>query len=315
MYKKIFSFKSIFGIILTILFIFYLYDNYNGFKRINYFENYYTYFVILLRVVQTFISAQVFLIIIRQFKDISFSENLQLNTKSLIGNLLLPYRAGSGYRGLYLRKYHGVKISHFSSIFTLLTGFSMTAFLVLLGVFLFVKYKDFSFFISIFVLFTVLTITVLLLRRFAIARIKYLFSKHRKNKILSFFYHYIDGFNQINSLRLLFILLILHLLLVVTSVVIFYCEFKLFGLSNSFPDVAIYTSLIGLSNVINITPAALGLRESVLFIFNDVINIDESIIIQMNIFDRIVNLFSISLVYVINSVYEFALSKQKQKKV
>jgi len=184
---------------------------------------------------------------------------------STLVNFFGPLQSGPGYRAIYFKSKHGIKIAQYAKI-TLLYYMFFMAFSVLM------------LFIGTVYIFPLLLCAII------IGVILY-----KKGMFL--------GFN-IGIVSKISLLAIVQLFL---GVILFFSELYFIGAHPSLESSISYTGAANLSIIVGITPGAIGIREAFLVLSQSLHGISNSQIIAANILDRSVYFLFLIVLFLLSS--------------
>jgi uncharacterized membrane protein YbhN (UPF0104 family) len=191
--------------------------------------------------------------------SIGRSESLLLTMYSSIINFFGPLQSGPAFRGVYLKKKHGVKLRDYT-----LASFAYYFF-----------YALFSGLLLVSGIFKWWTVLLGILSLVAV----YFFTKSRFVKI--------KGLDRLDHSSWPFMALSTALQ-VACLVIIFYVEIHSVAPSTSLSQVLIYTGAANFALFVSITPGAIGFREAFLVFSQNLHGISNTTIVAANTIDRAV---------------------------
>lgn len=206
-------------------------------------------------------------------KTMPAQENLLFNAYSSLINFFGPGQSGPAFRGIYLKKRHGLEIKKYLFITLLYYGF----FAVLSAFLMFVGSRPWW-------QTALLMIGVGAASVFAIRRYK------KRAKIGS------EAGLSLKNYGLLFAAAALQ---VAATVAIYGVELHNIGITVSFGQILAYTGVANFALFVAITPGAIGIREAFLVFSEKLHHIDTSAIVAANTIDRAVYLVFLGLLFVL----------------
>lgn len=205
-------------------------------------------------------------------KTISRQENLLLNAYSSLVNFFGPGQSGPAFRGVYLKKRHGLKLKDYIFATLLYYGF----YAVLSAFLLFVGSKPW--WMTMLVMIAAGVGSVVVIKWYA-----------KRSSIKDE-----PGMNLIN-LGWLFGATAVQM---VAQIGIFYVELHHVADSVSFGQVLAYTGAANFALFVSITPGAIGIREAFLVFSQSLHNINSAAIVAANIIDRAAYLLVLGIMFV-----------------
>jgi len=213
--------------------------------------------------------------------NINFSKASELTILNYLGNLVGPLKLGAGMRIEYLRQNYNMSIKNF-----IVKNLSFTLYsqLIYISIFIFVLYLDNKInIINLLSLFLIIFLKLLLLNR------KTIFGKDNIINIKVFLKSLL--FNT--SLLALFF----------TGVIVVILEVNLvLGYAYSFLKGVYIFEGISLTNIANLTPANLGVREFALLSINSLHQLSLDSLIEIGIVDRFCSLASTFILFSIQKI-------------
>lgn len=199
-------------------------------------------------------------------KTYPFSGSLQLTTYSTLVNFFGPLQSGPGFRAVYLKKKLGLSIKGYTAATTLYYGaFTVINIVLLLGV----KYP-------------LLALALI----FPLAIAGYLVFRRQNISVLI-----------INGL----IIGLVTALQVAVMVAIYYIELHAVGHNASLGNTLAYTASANLALFVSLTPGAIGIRESFLYLAQSLHQVPSETIIAASLLDRAVYIIFLALVFTASS--------------
>jgi len=213
--------------------------------------------------------------------NINFPKANELTILNYLGNLVGPMKLGAGMRIEYLRQNYNISIKNF-----VIKNFSFTVYtqLIYISIVILVLYIDKK--INIFYL------TILLLYMFLnlfLLNKNTIFKKNNILNIKEFLYN--SNFN----------VSILALFFIGVSIVILEVNLILGYSYNFLKGVYIFEG-ISLTNIANLTPANLGIREFSLLFINSLHQLNLNNLIEVGIIDRFCSLASTFILFLIQKI-------------
>jgi uncharacterized membrane protein YbhN (UPF0104 family) len=205
-------------------------------------------------------------------KTMSRKENLLLNCYSTLVNFFGPGQSGPAFRGLYLKKRHGLAIKKYIFATLLYYGF----YAVISAFFLCVGSQPWW----------VTGLLVILAGGGSVGIIRWYANRSK-----------IGGTPGLN-LRNLSWLFAVTALQVIIQAIIFYIELRDISPGISLSQVLTYTGAANFALFVSLTPGAIGIREAFLVFSQNLHHISNTVIVAANIIDRAVYLVFLGLLFV-----------------
>lgn len=207
--------------------------------------------------------------------SLSNKENAFLTMYSSIINFFGPLQSGPGFRIVYLKKKHKLKVGEYFKVSLLYYLF----FAIVSGLFLINQLLGF-----------LLSILAGVLALLAIRIYLIYFSKIINIKLLQF-----GNYSNSNYLKL-FWLTLLQLVIISTA---YFVELTSVNSSISYSQALIYCGAANFSLFVSLTPGALGIRESFIFFSQKLHDIPTSTIISTSILDRSLFILFLALMFIV----------------
>jgi len=299
--------KYISNILLLAFFIalaWYIKENKDDFIQLRYINLWYILGAIILRILQLFLSGAFIKIIVNKYlvnNGITTFESFYISVFSAVGNFFGFMQSGAGIRAVYLKTKYGLSLSKFTM--TILIHYTIT-FLVfgtagLVALFC-LGNLDWRFIIPMFIL------SYGALGFVMVNRIK-LIDKIISNKVFKRFHNLFELLRQLPSdVRqkpgMFVTLSFLYVLRFMLAMMIQLLFFKSIDIDVSFFALMLYTSLSRLPIIVNITPAALGFREAILLLAQNLVSLDTSSILKLAIIERTIFVIVLTCTFILTSL-------------
>ncbi len=239
-------------------------------------------------------------LLIKEFGvSLTVPEHFSLSIVTSFGNTFLPLRGGAGLRAIYLKKVHQLSYGHFlaSLAGNYIITFNLCALLAIAGMwFLWVDSGYFNAIIAL-IFFGILVGTSSTIV-FAPVRAPIIPIHAIRSKVETV----LEGWAIIRRSRPLVARLYgITFINVVLSVLMLYVEFEAMGIRDLNGDpIGIWRCLFlalvnSLALFITITPAALGIRESLMMMVSQVIEVSPSYALAVSLLDRVVNILVLGI--------------------
>lgn len=205
-------------------------------------------------------------------KTISKQENILLNAYSSLVNFFGPGQSGPAFRGLYLKKRHGLPIKNYIFATLIYYGFYalISAFLLCVG--------SRPWWQTALLTAGVGAISFIVIRRYARRT-----PKEQKAGL------------SVTNLALLFAATALQL---AVQTAIYYLELREAQGTISFSQALTYTGLANFALFVSVTPGAIGIREALLVLGQQLHGLSNGVVVAANVIDRAVYLFFLGLLFV-----------------
>tara|TARA_Y100000816_G_C26093830_1_gene578449 strand:+ start:1205 stop:2119 length:915 start_codon:yes stop_codon:yes gene_type:complete len=221
--------------------------------------------------------------------NLPFNEAFNLVYLNTLGNLLGPLKAGSGYKLIYLNKYHKLKIADYISLNTSYAIITLILNLILVVALLPFNEEGLSidFNLSGFLIFVIILSLTLLFR------ITNFFGNTEKIQIIK---NFVEGFNSLikNKKNLVYILIVSTIQIIFSVTTIYLC-FLLFNFQVSLLSCIIYIGVAAFTGVIKITPGNIGFYEIFMIFTNGLHGVDTFYIITTSVFLRLISYATIGV--------------------
>lgn len=222
---------------------------------------------------------------------LSFSQWSSLAFASTFASHFLPMKAGMGIRAAYYKIYSKLPLSHFASLTILLFIISFTASSIIgLLTCLALLLNNTTVYWQITVMFAALLIASILMFFGRIPRLPVAYEKIRQIEIQVH-----EGWALCRQRpQLILLSLGLNISLTLLYAVRLYVAFMATGLDVSLLGCTFLSALVGVSGIISITPAALGIREATIVLGSTVLGVSPEISLLAGVIDRAVSVVIIA---------------------
>jgi len=244
------------------------------------------------------------LILVYEIK-LNHLEALYVASITYLGNLYFPARVGAGLRLAYFKKFYKLDNSYILIIFGyfFIVSLFINAIFGLLSLF-FIENRQGSISIFWFVIFmiSIISTTYLLVKKF---NLKIVSKKNKFQKsILDFTNKAREGWNKITLLRgtnlyLISIYVLNYFLFFFEILLIFLFLEELINI----PNLVFYNSISVFSNLLGLTPAAIGIKEFLILGTNELFNIEISRLAQILIVERAISVLFSSIPITISVIF------------
>lgn len=280
------KFLTIIKVLIIILsityFIYFVFQNRNFFSDLKEIGLIIILMLFLMKILNIIFLSNINLRILKYLNiNLTLSESVMITTKNSIGNLSSPFKLGSGYKISYLKENYDLNIKNYillNSFFAILNIFPI--------VLLFLSYgASLSLFENLVTSIFVISICILI----------FIFSF--KLSIKSNFLGSLDFLNYDNAL-----IQINNLMFFISNCIIVYLIAIQFNSDISFFSSVAFTTLGSFVNLINLTPGNIGIKESILLIFNGLHGYSLYMLIFISFLERFLSFVALFLIQFIQSV-------------
>lgn len=280
------KFLTIIKVLIIILsityFIYFVFQNRNFFSDLKEIGLIIILMLFLMKILNIIFLSNINLRILKYLNiNLTLSESVMITTKNSIGNLSSPFKLGSGYKISYLKENYDLNIKNYillNSFFAILNIFPI--------VLLFLSYgASLSLFENLVTSIFVISICILI----------FIFSF--KLSIKSNFLGSLDFLNYDNAL-----IQINNLMFFISNCIIVYLIAIQFNSDISFFSSVAFTTLSSFVNLINLTPGNIGIKESILLIFNGLHGYSLYMLIFISFLERFLSFVALFLIQFIQSV-------------
>ena len=258
------------------------------------------YIIIMLAagIAQFFVSGSFTKIILKPFGiGIKIKELFALAIFTCLGNYLLPLRGGLGLRAVYLKKRYNFSYPYFlSSLAGIYLVYFLTNSLLGLGALFFLYYYWGITSMTLGLTFATVSLGVFTPLILNTKRLSHNRETHLSgnalapsmaffndmlgpwsllgDKLTNFFYQIIEGWNYLQKKPLLiFQLILLTLLNSLVNMTLLYCGFLSSSARPTILGLVMISSILSISGLLNITPAAMGIQEAAIIFSSNILNI------------------------------------------
>ena len=275
-------------VIFLVALVYYVFKNLDDFKSLAQLDLKYIVIAFFLRTLQLMISGIFIMDLVNLFlkKDkLGFMESFYISVFSALGNFFGFLQGGVGMRAIYLKDKYNLDYSSFTltvvihyTITFLIYGFAGIVAIVLLNqvqpeLIIPMTLITFGSFIALF------SLNIPILKEIYELRIFKFLSKFL-NQLVKLPYLFKSNFKLFLRLKFLYLLRFL------IACIIQYLFFISLGFKVSIFTLMFYTSITGLSIIVNLTPASIGFREGIFLLIQDYLGLSTNEILQLAILDR-----------------------------
>lgn len=270
---KLLSYLKVIIFISSIFyFIYFIFENLQFFLDLQKIKLDFIFLVLVLKILNILFLSNINLRILNNLKiNLNFKESFEITIKNTLGNLSSPLKLGSGYKITYLKEHYKLEIKNY---ILLNTFFSI---LNLIPIFLiFILYNIFNSQVRDFKIVGIVTIISFLVILFLIVFQNFQFLKtlkiFSKNNL------------HIHVNNILFFLSNTFIVYIIANQLLPY---------SSFFSALAFTSLGFVVNLVNLTPGNIGIKESVLFIFENIHGYSLYLLIFISFLERFISLITL----------------------
>jgi len=302
--------KRIFGnlifLILIVYLIYYIKENFSEFQKIAIINPGILAILVFFVIIFLLTNGLILSYILKPFKiKIKILESFALACITGFYNYIVPFRGGAIARATYLKKKYNFPFSKFISTLSAIYIISfITASLIgLISLNLTKDNQNITYWSTFFILLGIfLTLSIILLISPKLPKYKHQFINNI-SKI-------INSWNIIkkNKNALIFMSVFSIVSILITSFM-FYLEFLAFGIKISIPEALLLASIGKLSSLINITPGALGIKETLLTLSSNIIGVTPIEALSVSILDRVINM---AVLFAVGPIFTYYLLKNEK---
>ena len=307
--------KNILSILFFVYFVYLIFNTEIDFKLLFKFNSFTLLVLFFLKTLATVLNGFFNKILIGAFGvNLKFNDAIYISIITFLGNFYLPGRSGGALRMVYLNRKFKLTTDKIisSNILFFVVGILLYGLTSLLWLFLNKERIENYFYIStLFFLFISVVCIFILNKRFSIYKKR----KTKEKNYISKAFNYISELKESWNLffedgKRLYKLIAIYLCIYIIFLIEIYLIINTLNLYINFSSVGLYNSISGISNLIGITPSSLGVKESLLVMFNNLILIDSVSLITISIFERL-----ITIIYTgIPLLYFFWLNRKGKQK-
>lgn len=232
-------------------------------------------------------------------------ESFQLSIVGGFYNLITPFRGGMAARAVYLKKKHNFTYTNFLATLaaSYVLIFLVAGIIGLLTTYLIYKTTG-AFSLPIFLIFLAAFLGMLFIivvsPKFPLVRYEFI------NK----FIRVINGWHLIKrNKKVIFATTILSFIQLLISALMLYLQFRVFGITVSYPAVLFIAALNSIGILIAITPAGLGVTEAITVFSAAAIGITPVQSLSAALLGRAV---SLAVLFILGPIFSYILLKKKK---
>ncbi len=229
--------------------------------------------------------------------DLLKFESLYIGSITFLGNLYLPGRIGGGFRLIYLNKTYNLKSSFLVSslVYFFVISFFINSFIGFFSLILNFEYLNSSLLIWLFIYgFLFLFSFYILFKKFELKKIE-LFKSKIFNKISRYFQEAKNGWITITKFKNMNRNLIsIYIINYIFFVIDIYLITTFVNIYLSLSNVVFFNSINIFSGLIGLTPGSIGLKESLMFLSINILELTFEELFQIILIERLISIvFSI----------------------
>ncbi len=307
--------KNIFSLLFFVYFIYLILNTEIDFKLLLKFNSFTILILFFLKTLATILNGFFNKILIGAFDvNLKFNDAIYISIITFLGNFYLPGRSGGALRMVYLNRKFKLTTDKIisSNILFFVVGVLLNGLTSLFWLFLNKERIENYFYTStLLFLFISLVCIFILNKRFSINKNRKTKDKNYISKAFNYFSELKESWNIFfEDGKRLYRLIGIYICIYIIFLIEIYLIINTINLYINFSSVGLYNSISGISNLIGITPSSLGVKESLLVMFNNLILIDSVNLITISIFERL-----ITIIYTgIPLLYFFWLNRKGKKK-
>lgn len=222
-------------------------------------------------------------------RRMSTGEGLYVEVLSAVGNFFGPLLAGAGIRAVYLKRFHSLSYTKFTSTLMVyyVILYVITFALAVVGLWTVDLERTPYILVALFsggLLFLIGSVFIRLPQR---VRTEHPRRSKVNRRLLRYLIDIEDGWRRLLAMPQLLIRLFgLAALSVGAQFLIASASFNAIGVDISWASLAVYVSIVTISLLVAVTPGAIGIREAMLLLVSQVLGVTGSEIIQVAVIDR-----------------------------
>lgn len=235
-------------------------------------------------------------------KKMNFGQGVFVTILSAVGNFFGSVVGGIGVRALYLKKYHGLPYSKFTStlIGYYLLMFMFNSLLAVGSLLLLARTQQTGYLLAFFAVWFAVFFGLAFVRLPARQKLAFLTKNKVGRLIYKALYDIEEGWRVLlSNKRLLAKMAGLSLMSLVAIYFTSLVEFYALGIDVSWAALGLYTALVQVAMLLSITPGAIGIREAILVIIATTMGITGQEIIQVAIIDRGVHFLLLGVLFLL----------------
>lgn len=246
--------------------------------------------IAILRLVRFFLNGLFTKITAEAFTDkFTIRESYMISIITAVGNFFGPLFGGLGLRALYLKKYHNLPISKFTSTLAgyYLIMFMLNSLLAIGSILALGRTGQTGYLIAFFGLWFIALLGFAFMRLPKANHLKFLTGNRIGKLIYKVLREVDDGWRVLLADKMLMIrLVVLTIITLAVTYVMIYFEFFALGIHAGFAAVGLYTALTQAAILLSVTPDNVGFREAILLLVATTIGVGSVEIVQISVIDR-----------------------------
>ena len=273
---KLLSYLKVIIFISSIFyFIYFIFENLQFFLDLQKIKLDFIFLVLILKILNILFLSNINLRILNNLKiNLNFMESFEITIKNTLGNLSSPLKLGSGYKITYLKEHYKLEIKNYillNTFFSILNLIPIFLIFILYNIFN-SQVRDFKIVGIVTIISFLVTLFLIVFQNFQFLKTLKIFSKNNLH---------------IHVNNILFFLSNTFIVYIIANQLLPY---------SSFFSALAFTSLGFVVNLVNLTPGNIGIKESVLFIFENIHGYSLYLLIFISFLERFISfltLFSI----------------------
>lgn len=222
-------------------------------------------------------------------RTLSQSESFMVAVLTAVGNFFGPLFGGLGIRAIYLKKYHNLSYSKFTStlIGYYLMMFQLNSLMAIGALLVLPKTSQTAYIMAVFGGWFLVLLVLSLMRLPKREKMAWATRSKPGAMVVKVLYDIEDGWHlMLSKPKLLVQMFVLAVVNLLTLYFINYVEFWALHIPVSVASMALYTAVVQASLLLSVTPGAVGLREAMLLVISSTLGITVAQIVQVAILDR-----------------------------
>lgn len=296
---------AIIALLILLIFIYIIYSNFGNFKQLSFISPQNIVLIVFLQVIFLMNNGLMLKWFLTPFNiNLKIKEWFGLSCITSFANYFIPSIGGATSRAVYLKKKY--QFSYSSFIGNLYGNYIMIFFvnsLVAIISFLLLKKLYGYWNVPILLIYAGIFLTSLFFIIFHINPQKIKFSEKIRKVV--------EGWENVRKNKpLLLKIILIGLINIITSSLIFFFEFRIFGVDINFLTSIIIAVTSMLAIFVNITPGALGIKESLITLISVTLAIPLSTSIAVSLIDRVIGLI---VIFTLGPIFSYILLKHQPK--
>lgn len=270
---KLLSYLKVIIFISSIFyFIYFIFENLQFFLDLQKIKLDFIFLVLILKILNILFLSNINLRILNNLKiNLNFMESFEITIKNTLGNLSSPLKLGSGYKITYLKEHYKLEIKNYillNTFFSILNLIPIFLIFILYNIFN-SQVRDFKIVGIVTIISFLVTLFLIVFQNFQFLKTLKIFSKNNLH---------------IHVNNILFFLSNTFIVYIIANQLLPY---------SSFFSALAFTSLGFVVNLVNLTPGNIGIKESVLFIFENIHGYSLYLLIFISFLERFISLITL----------------------